>query len=79
MNGLWVSVKQNLILCVEYVKTQGEIRGFEFVFRIALHKYDKNALEYIKASAPKGGGRISTRVETQLYLLYLKPVILQAF
>ncbi len=37
-------------------KNNGEIVGFEFIFRIALHKNDLNVLEYIKATL--GCGRI---------------------
>lgn len=40
---------------------QGGVVGFEFVFRISLHKDDRNALEYIKSTL--GCGRFNTERE----------------
>lgn len=46
---------------------EGVVVGFEFVFRITLHKDDRNALEYIKATL--GCGRLNTERDTLVFTI----------
>ena len=45
-----------------------EVSGFEFVFRIALHRDDRKILEYIKDTL-KGSGRLNTERDTLVFTI----------
>lgn len=46
---------------------KGEVVGFEFVFKISLHKDDRNVLEYIKSTL--GCGRLNSERNTLVYTI----------
>jgi len=46
---------------------EGVVVGFEFVFRITIHKDDRNALEYIKTTL--GCGRLNTERDTLVFTI----------
>jgi hypothetical protein len=46
---------------------EGEVVGFEFVFKISLHKDDRNVLEYIKSTL--GCGRLNSERNTLVYTI----------
>jgi len=62
-----ISEAESNFICRVRKNTEGEVIGFEFVFRIALHKDDKNALEHIQANL--GCGRISANRDTLVFTI----------
>ena len=46
-------MKLNKFLCRVRKNKEGTVSGFEFVFRISLHKDDKNVLEFISSKKKK--------------------------
>lgn len=60
---------------------EGEIVGFEFAFRIALHRDDRKVLEYIKCTL--GAGRLNTERNTLVFtisqLSYIETILIPLF
>jgi len=54
-------------LCRVRKNKEGEAVGFEFVFRICLHKDDRNVLEYIKSTLDCG--RLNTERDTLVFTI----------
>lgn len=76
-----ISDAESNFLCRVRKNKEGEIIGFEFLFRIALHVDDLNALEYIKATL--GCGRISSDRNTYVFIISriedIKEVLIPVF
>ena len=62
-----ISEAESCFLCRARKDKEGQVVGFEFVFRIALHRDDRGALEFIKRTL--GCGRLNTERDTLVFTI----------